>query len=141
MKRAWFVRRLYRTVKEWIMENSRPIPPVASSLAEMAKGGIGALRMAVERAAPVHGTVLGTVPQEEEIIAQGGSVSASAGEKVNSKQTSLFQRGDTVVDMVKNRRGTIIRVIDASDGIKLELVNSRGKSWKQYESKVMMYSG
>lgn len=85
--------------------------------------------------------VLGTVPQEEDIVAQGGSGSASAGEKVNNKQISLFQRGDTVVDLVKNRRGTIIRVIDASDGRKLELVNSRGKSWKQYESKVMMYSG
>lgn len=114
------------------MESTRTIPAPASSLGNLLKGGPAAVKMEVMKAAAAHGSVIGAVPQEENMEVHRPPTYLEA----KGVTPRRMGRGDEVIDTQNKRKGVIIRELKAADGTprRFEIVDRRGDAWKQREN-------
>lgn len=126
------------------MESRNPIPVTWKNLGDMIKNGT--VQAEVMKASAVHGNPFG-VRQEQDVVQSGYRGAKRVQERREEAQDgpgmSLYarglERGDTVYDRDRKRRGTIVRELNAraDDGSRrFEIVDSEGEAWKQRESRL-----
>ena len=119
------------------MESDKVIPAPRSSLGNLVKGGVQALRVTVMNAASSHSRYLGGVQQEPEV--RSAQIEAQlmgrpqTTKKVNSEG---LERGDDVTDLQRKKKGTIIRVLKAGSLMQYEVVDREGNAWLQEAAKL-----
>ena len=119
------------------MENDKLIPAPGSSLGNLLKGGVEAVRGVVLKASATHGHYFGQILQEEDvpqILRRPRDVSLPRDE-------NKMGRGDTVYDRDRRQRGVIVRQLKAAadDGSnRYEIVDREGNSWKQKETRLKL---